>query len=189
MLVNFYQSYLCELLVVPFPPTGLVNLTPYQTLQCQLDGRPLSTVTAVDTADGGALAEVAYEVVGGKETSVNPAPSSLSFSLSPGDTNHILLNEETGELSLGFAPIDYEDPLERSFSLSVKAIDNPNGPVTRQQKVNHLFSPSLFHTRFLRFHPHKLSLCSLWRRSYRLSLLGTAMTTLQCLAHQPTSTP
>ncbi|CAI7993585.1 Protocadherin Fat 1 [Geodia barretti] len=93
-------------------------------LECQLDGRPLSTVTAVDTADGGALAEVAYEVVGG-------------------DTNHILLNEETGELSLGFAPIDYEDPLERSFSLSVKAIDNPNGPVTRQQKSLETFIQTL----------------------------------------------
>lgn len=70
--------------------------------------------------------------------------------------NHIFLNELSGELSLGRGGIDYEDD-DRMFSLSVRAVDNPDGPASDRLTVSHIhrlwfvsftiFSPLLFSLR------------------------------------------
>lgn len=57
-----------------------------------------------------------------------------------GDEDHILLNQGTGQLSLGSEPLDYETG-PRLFSLTVRAVDNPDGSL-------HLY---VSHTQFTSF--------------------------------------
>ena len=58
----------------------------------------------------------------------------------PGDADHIILNEGTGQLSLGSEELDYETG-RRSFSLTVRAIDNPDG----EESERLIVSLSLLH--------------------------------------------
>lgn len=51
-----------------------------------------------------------------------------------GDDRHIILNQGTGQLFLGSEALDYETG-PRAFSLTVRAIDNPDG--TPQLPVSH----------------------------------------------------
>lgn len=51
-----------------------------------------------------------------------------------GDERHIILNQGTGQLFLGSEALDYETG-PRTFSLTVRAIDNPDG--TPQLPVSH----------------------------------------------------
>ena len=51
-----------------------------------------------------------------------------------GSEDHIILNELSGQLTLGYAPIDYESG-DREFSLTVRAVDNPNGPPSNRHSV------------------------------------------------------
>lgn len=147
----------------------------------------LSTVTAEDTIDSGDFAEVAFtEVPGGKLITRGCPTHSLISPTSPGDSNHIVLNQVTGELHLGVAPIDYDEPTnDRSFTLSVKAVDYPEGPVANQLEVSlPLPPPSLITSFSLLF---SSLMCSLWRHLCRQSPSWTAMITLQCLVNLHTA--
>ena len=68
---------------------------------------------------------------------VYPTPPCVSsvLILPPGDVNHIILNEGTGVLTLGSEAVDYETG-DRSFSLTVRAIDNPDGPASDRLTVS-----------------------------------------------------
>ena len=55
--------------------------------------------------------------------------------LSAGDTAYFILNEGTGEVSLGFQTLDYEMG-PRSFSLTVQARDNPDGMLSERLTVS-----------------------------------------------------
>ena len=119
-------------------------------MQCAVDGRMLTAVTAVDDVDTGDFAEVVFEAVTGKEEAESvylPQLAHLfiltlcakSYSVHrsvPSDGGgHIFLNELSGELRLGRGGIDYEAG-DRSFSLTVRAIDNPDGPVSDRLTVS-----------------------------------------------------
>lgn len=150
----------------------------------------LSTVTAEDTIDSGDFAEVAFtEVPGGKLITRGYPTHSLISPTSPGDSNHIVLNQVTGELRLGVAPIDYDEPTnDRSFTLSVKAVDYPEGPVANQLEVSFAASFLSLITPFSLFFSLSLPLtCSLGRHLCRQSPSWTAMITLQYLVNLHTA--
>ena len=68
----------------------------------------------------------------------------LSFSCYPGDIGYIILNTVTGDLTLGGIALDYEGG-DRSFTLTVGAIDNPDGTDQLQVSLLQLSWLATFH--------------------------------------------
>lgn len=60
---------------------------------------------------------------------------SYSAFIISGGQNHIFLNEVSGELTLSRGGIDYEDG-DRNFSITVRAIDNPDGRASDRLTVS-----------------------------------------------------